>query len=202
MTFFFPVLPFNFSFGLLPASGFYPAVEEEAKKTNLASIGVPPTPAALSACQPTLREVLDQFGRESALLATAAREVLQVLFPYDKALPKLLSRLADRLAEALKRVLELQESAARGGAQWALSLLLSWYPDVDLEVFNEGPRAGMSYSELSRLDGVHRAASTIAKFVDFDEFIPSYEDPKGKTELDEGVEEGDKADSSCQPDDE
>ena len=100
------------------------------------------------------------------------------------------------------RVLALQESAARGGAQWALSLLLSWYPDADLEVFNEGPRSGTSYSELSRLDRVHRAASTIANFVDFDEFIPPYEDPKGKTKLDEGVEEGDKAGSSRQPDDE
>ena len=77
---------------------------------------MPSTPAALSACQPTLREVLAQFGRESALLATAAREVLQVLFPYDTSLPELLSRLARQLAEAPDRILELQESAARGAA--------------------------------------------------------------------------------------
>ena len=87
----------------------------------------------------------------------------------------------------------MQESAARGGAKWALSLLLSWYPDADLEVFNEGPRAGTSYSELSQLDGVRRAASTIVVFIDFDEFVPPYDDPKGKAKLDEGVGEGDQA---------
>ena len=82
LTFFFPVLPFNFlSFGFFPALGFYLAIEEEAKKTHLASIGLPPSPAAMSACHPTLREVLAQFGRESALLVTAPREVLEVLFP-------------------------------------------------------------------------------------------------------------------------
>ena len=80
-----------------------------------------------------------QFGRESALLATAAREVLEVLFPFDTDLPELLSRLAHQLTEAPYRILALQEYAARGGAQWALALLLSWYPDADFEVFNEGP---------------------------------------------------------------
>ena len=67
---------------------------------------MPPTPAALSAYHPTLREVLAQFGRESALLAMAAREVLQVLFPYDTALPELISRLTRQLAEAPDRILE------------------------------------------------------------------------------------------------
>ena len=103
------------------------------------------------------------------------------------ALPELISRLAARLEEAPDQVLAMQESAARGGAQWALSLLLSWYPDAELEVFNEGPRAGTSYSELSQLDGVRRAASTIADFIDFDEFVPPYDDSKGKAKLDEGV---------------
>ena len=54
-------------------------MEEEVKKTNLASIGVNPTPAAMSACQPTVREVLAQFGREMVALVAAAHEVLQVL---------------------------------------------------------------------------------------------------------------------------
>ena len=54
-----------------------------------------------------LREVVDQFGRESTLLAAVARDLLQLLFPYDTALPALISRLADRLAEMLDRILEL-----------------------------------------------------------------------------------------------
>ena len=70
-------------------------------------------------------------------------------------------------------------------------MLLSWYPDADFEVFNEGPRAGTLYLGVRLLDGVHRTASTTADFVDFDDFIPPYEDPKEKAKLDEGVEEGD-----------
>ena len=169
------------------------------KKTHLASLGLSPTLPAMSGCQPTLQEVLGQFGRENAQLAKAARELLQVLYPYDTALPELISRLAAQLAEVSDQVLAMQESAARGGAQWALSLLLSWYPDADLEVFNEGPRAGTSYAELSQLDGVRHTASTIADFVDFDEFVPPCADPKGKAKLDEGVGAGNQAGSSRQP---
>ena len=82
--------------------------------------------------------MLAQFGRESALLATAAREVLGVLFPYDTTLPELISR------------------PARGGAQWALALLLSWYPDADFKVFNEGLQDGTAYPKLRLLEGFHR----------------------------------------------
>ena len=113
-------------------------MEDEAKKTNLASIGVAPNDAAMSACLPNVREVLAQFGREAVALVAAARKVLQALWPNDAA-PALISKLAERLAESPNRILELQESAARGGAQWAVSLLMSWYPDADIEVFNEGP---------------------------------------------------------------
>ena len=91
-----------------------------------------------------------------------------------------MSKLADQLAESPNRILEQQESAPRGGAQWAVSLLLSWYPDADIEVFNEGSREGTDYSELRLLNDVHRTGSTIAEFVDFDDFIPAYVDPKGK----------------------
>ena len=101
--------------------GFYPAVMDEAKKTHLASLGVVPTEPAMSAYQPTVREVLAQFGREAVALVAAAREVLEVLWPDDEA-PALISKLADRLAEYPNRILELQESAARGGAQWAALL--------------------------------------------------------------------------------
>ena len=45
----------------------------------------------------------------------AAHEVLQVLWPNDAA-PTLISKLAEWLAESPNRILELQESAARGGA--------------------------------------------------------------------------------------
>ena len=68
----------------------------------------------------------------------------------------------------------------RSGAQWALSLMLSWYPDTDIEVFNDGPRAVTNYSELRLQNGVDRTASTIAEFVDFDDFIPPIWIPRGR----------------------
>ena len=184
-----------------PAAGFYPAVEEQAKRTKLASIGVELNPTTMAACHPCLREVVTQFGREAVALVAAAREVLTTLWPSDGA-PELISELAKRLAESPDRILELQESAARGSAQWALSLVLSWYPDTDIEILNEGPRAGTDYSELRLVEGIHRTASTIAAFVDFDDFIPQYVDPKGKKIVNEGVDKGDKAGSSRSPGDE
>ena len=64
--------------------------------------------------------------------------------------------------------------------------MLSWYPDTDIEVFNDGLRADTDYSELHLQNGVGRTASTIAEFVDFDDFIHPYADPKGKkVEVDE-----------------
>ena len=127
-------------------------------------------------------------------MVASAREVLQLLWPNDDA-PELISRLAERLAELPNRILELHESAARRGAQWAVSLLLSWYPDADIEVFNDGPRAGTDYSDLRLLEGVHRTAYTIAEFIDFDDFIPQYEDPKGKKKVDEDTNEAKAGDS-------
>ena len=170
---------------------------EEAKKTNLASIGVAPTLVAMSACQPYLPEVVAQFGRETTALVRSAREVFALLWPNDDHAPELISQLAKKLAESPNRILELQESAARGGAQWALSLMLSWYPDADIEVFNDGPRAGMDYSELRLQKGVDRTASTIAEFVDFDDFIPPYVDPKGKKVEVDGDDAEDEDEGGC-----
>ena len=64
------------------------------------------------------------------------REILKILWPHDDALD-VISRLAEWLADSLDRILQLQESAVRGGAQSALSLLFSLYPDAGIEVFNE-----------------------------------------------------------------
>ena len=131
------------------------------------------------------------------MVATAC-EVLETLWPND-GVPELISVLAKQLAETLDLILELQESAARDGAQWAMSLVLSWHPDADIEVFNEGLRAGTDYSELRLVEGVHRAASTIADFIDFDDFIPEFVDPKGKKIVPEDADESDKSCCSHQP---
>ena len=85
-------------------------MEEEAKKTHLASIGVNLTQAAMSACQPYLWEVVAQFGRETMALVSSAREVFALLWPNDDHAPELISQLAKKLAESPNRILEDRKS--------------------------------------------------------------------------------------------
>ena len=63
---------------------------------------------------------------------------------------------------------------------------------------SEGPRPGTEYSKLRLLDGVHRTASTIADFVNFDDFILLYGDSKGKKKVDDGKGGADVASYSSQ----
>ena len=79
---------------------------------------------------------------------------------------------ARRLALAPAAVQELQESAASGGALWAVSLLKSWYPVADLELLTVGFRDGDTYAKLKQRPDIRDAACTIADFVDFSDFIP------------------------------
>ena len=150
-------------------------MEVEAKKTKLAEAGHEPQEAGLSSVSLSTADVVDQLKRDAKELANVSREVLNELSgeealpaDHDLAYPVL----AGRLEMLPDRVLRLQESAARAGAEWTLSLLLSWYPDADLKLFEDSFRGEDTYEKCRRLPGVRHAACTIADFVDFSDFIP------------------------------
>ena len=105
------------------------------------------TDAALAGCRTSTVDFAEQQGIDACALAYAARRLCRDVWPGQRP-PSVLPELARRLREAPARVLELQESAARGGALWAVSLLKSWYPDADLELLKEGFRDDDSYDAL------------------------------------------------------
>ena len=88
---------------------------------------------------------------------------------------------------------ELQESAARGGALWAVSLLKSWYPAADLELLKVGFRDDDTYEELKQRPDLRDAACTIADFVNFADFIPDREpaQPARDSEAEHAEDNGD-----------
>ena len=104
-------------------------MEEEANKTHLASIGVNPTPAAMSTCQPYLREVVAQFGCETMALVRSTQEVFALLWPNDDHVPELISQLAKKLAESPDRP---DPRAAGVNSTRRCSVCL--VPDVVLEI--------------------------------------------------------------------
>ena len=147
-----------------------------------------PTDAALAGCSTTVVNHVEQLGIDACALAYAARRLCRNVWP-GKGTPVVLSELARRLGEAPAAVQELQESAARGGALWAVSLLKSWYPAADLELLKVGFRDDDSYEVLKGCPDIRDAACTIADFVDLAEFIPDR--PAARSADDEEAEADD-----------
>ena len=130
-----------------------------------------PTDAACGGCSTTVLDRLEHLGIDACALAYAARRLCRHVWAEPEVLTGLAAT-ARRLALAPDAVLELQESASRSGALWALSLLKSWYPGADLELLKAGFRDDDSYDELKKRPDLRDAACTIADFVDLAEFIP------------------------------
>jgi hypothetical protein len=74
-------------------------------------------------------------------LRKAAEELYRLLWPTE-TLPGDLAKLVKWLENAPDRQLDWKESAARAGADMALSFVLSWYKEVDLDQLQTW-RAGM-----------------------------------------------------------
>lgn len=77
-----------------------------------------------------------------------------------------------RLERAPVEMQRLQESAARAGTEWALSLMLSWYPDVKVTQLTAGFRRGGEFAKLHLLPGVHDTACLVSQWFDLYEFVP------------------------------
>src|SRR5664279_2115045 len=114
----------------------------------------------MSGCETSVDDRVAQIGDEARALVKGASEVFEYLWPNDDV-PRVISQLARRLdEEGTDAIIRLQESAARGGAEWAISLMLSWYPAADPEALAAGFRTCTSYEELHQFKGVRSTAYT------------------------------------------
>ena len=65
--------------------------------------------------------------------------------------------------------------AARGGADMALTLVMSWYPDVKVDMLMGGFRRGTSFEDLR--PRVQLASRHIAVAVDLTQLVPAEPSP-------------------------
>src|SRR5664279_249365 len=146
----------------------------------------------MSGCDPSTEDRVAQLADEARALANASREVFESLWPKEMA-PRVFSELARRLGDAPNNIPSLQESAARKGAEWALSLMVSWYPAAQPERLAAGLRGSDRFEDLRQRPGIRTTACTIADFVDLEEFIPDRAEEaedEEEQEPDEGADEG------------
>ena len=103
-------------------------------------------------------------------LRQAAEELYRLLWPTE-TLPGEIANLVKWLETAPDRLLDWKESAARAGADMALSFVLSWYEEVSLDQL-ESRRAGVE-DTLSAEDKTRRLARAcaIADYVDPSIFV-------------------------------
>lgn len=140
----------------------------------------------LEALKVRLQPVAELGGQ----LREAAQEVFKILWP-GQVLPPDAEKLAKWLAAAPGRIDDWRASAARAGADEALSFVLSWYEEVELDQLSSR-RAGVEAALDEEARKQRRArACAIAACAKYDEYIPDPDD-----EADEGTWSDDDADSA------
>ncbi|KAK1670905.1 hypothetical protein QYE76_059064 [Lolium multiflorum] len=174
--------------GLFLTHFFFAAAFPEAQEAALAAVGV----AREARRRATGEGSVEYFTMEDYMASMAARvepitklgwelrkaaeELIQMLWPAE-TLPHDLSNLISWLERAPDRFLDWRESATRGGADMALSFVLSWYNEVDLGQL-EYRRAGVEDALPAEIKTARLArACAIADFVDKGLFIPDPNPP-------------------------
>ena len=114
--------------------------------------------------------------------------VLENLWP-DAPVPGALHDLSVRLDGAPAGIDEQVEMAARGGADMALALVKSWYPEVEVDMLTGGFRSGTSLETLR--PEILMASERIAKVVDLTQLVPA--EPSAAARPTEDAEAGDTA---------
>jgi hypothetical protein len=137
-------------------------------------------------------EPITMLGYE---LRKAADELYRLLWPTE-TLPGDLANLIKWLENAPDHLLDWKESAACAGADMALSFVLSWYEEVDLDQL-ENRRAGVedALSAETKSRWLARACS-IADFVNKRIFVKDSNPPEEEEAKDEeAAEDEDMADA-------
>ncbi|KAK1666839.1 hypothetical protein QYE76_054998 [Lolium multiflorum] len=149
---------------------------------------------ALSARVAHMRAV----DRNLADLLDVAIHLFKVLWP-EEEVPETLTLTSELLKDASRRIREWQCSAARAGADAALRVACSWYPDLDLDALHgvreNAPTDTDPILTVKRQDRAYR----IAEYAPVRTFIPPPSDVKdylsdeeeGEDEEDEDAGEGD-----------
>ncbi|XP_071678222.1 uncharacterized protein [Lolium perenne] len=160
-------------------------VDAQRKDKGQADLTVPWTPkdhlVALNARVSHMRCI----DRNLSDIPDVATQLYRTLWP-GEAVPDTFSLISDRLKGAGRRIREWQCSAARAGADSALRVACSWYPELNLDALT-----GVREEAETDLDPILSAkrqdrAYRIAEYADMRTFIPP---PPGVTDyLDE--EEG------------
>jgi hypothetical protein len=137
-------------------------------------------------------EPITMLGYE---LRQAAEELFRMLWPTE-TLPGKLTNLISWLEKAPDRLLDWKDSAVRAGADMALSFVLSWYDEVDLNQL-ENRRAGVEdgLSPETKTFRLARACA-IADFINKGTFI---KDPNPPEEGEEEAKDEDMADAEADP---
>jgi hypothetical protein len=130
-------------------------------------------------------------------LRLAVEELFRLLWPTE-TLPADLAHLVKWLETAPDRLLDWKESAARTGANMALSFMLSWYEEVSLDQL-EHRRAGVEDdpSPETKTRQLARACA-IADFVNHSNFVSDPNLPED--DLEEEEEEAEDAEETATPD--
>ena len=125
-------------------------------------------------------------------LFTAAIRAFKVLWPEEAEL-KSPDELAARLMESGTRLCQWRESAARAGADEALMVVLSWYEDLDLSLFQSFRSNGKYVTDPAWVEKRKELAYSFLQYAKIHEFVdgPSYLDVEDEDEEDEGEEGGD-----------
>ncbi|KAK1613914.1 hypothetical protein QYE76_019431 [Lolium multiflorum] len=129
-------------------------------------------------------------------LRQAAEDLFQMLWPTETP-PSELADLVKRLRDGPDRLLDWKDSAARAGADIALSFVLSWYEEVDLDQL-ETRRADVegNLSEEAKARRLARA-SAIADFADKSVFITDPDAPEEVQGEDEEMADAEEADPAA-----
>jgi hypothetical protein len=118
-------------------------------------------------------------------MLTAAIRTFDALWPGVEA-PKSVEGLVEYLMESEDRLNEWRESAARAGADEALSFVLSWYEGIKLEAL-QSMRTGSKWTTDPEL--IKQRKETAYSFVPYADIHTFVEDPNARDEGEENEED-------------
>ena len=166
------------------------------RKTVAFAHALPENSGATAGSAPSASSRILQLGKELQELREAASSILENLLP-NAPVPETLHDLSVCLDGAPAGIEEQVEMAARGGSDMALALVVSWYPNVDVNMLTGGFHRGTSFEKLQAV--IRLASSRIAKAVDLTQLVPTEPSSAAQPTEDAGTEDATPAADSALP---